>query len=238
MFMTLDLVGAVGMTLSAAVVVVALSIAFGDTPAGRIRLAAAFGLWFVAVVALAASEVFHYTHPIGVQGLGVAVVLPVIVLAVVALRDQSFRHRLETTPLSLFIGINVIRVLGVLFVLLYLDGRLPAPFAPLAGWGDIITGVAAVPVAWLAQRYGRGARVPILIWNVFGIADLIDAIGLGVISSPGPLHLISAEPGSAIMATLPWMLIPAFLVPLLFATHLAVFYQLRRLGDPQLIAKQ
>ena len=118
------------------------------------------------------------------------------------------------------------RVLGVMFVLLYLGGRLPAPFAPVAGWGDIIVGVTAMPVAWLAHGRGRDARPEILVWNIFGLADLIAAIALGVISSPGPLHLIAPEPGSAIMATLPWMLIPGFLVPLLASTHLAVFYRL------------
>jgi hypothetical protein len=81
-------------------------------------------------------------------------------------------------------------------------------------------------VAWVAHERGREARSTILVWNVFGLADLIAAIGLGVISSPGPLHLIVPEPGSAIMATLPWMLIPAFLVPLLASTHLAIFYRL------------
>jgi hypothetical protein len=58
--------------------------------------------------------------------------------------------------------------------------------------------------------------------------DLVAAVGLGVISSPGPLHLIADEPGSALMTTLPSMLIPAFLVPLLAATHLAVFYHMRK----------
>jgi hypothetical protein len=223
--MTFDLIATVFLTLGAAVAVAALATGFGATPARRIGFAAGLGIWFVVVVALAASEVFHYTHAIGVRGLGAAVVLPIVVLAILALSNRSLKQALDTVPLSLLIGVNVVRVLGVLFVLLYLDGRLPAPFAPIAGWGDIITGVAAAPVAWLALRHGPKARAAILAWNVFGIADLIGAIGLGVISSPGPLHLIAPEPGSAIMATLPWMLIPAFLVPLLFATHLAVFYR-------------
>jgi hypothetical protein len=34
------------------------------------------------------------------------------------------------------------------------------------------------------------------------------------------------EPNASIMSTLPWVLIPCFLVPLLMLTHLAVFYRL------------
>lgn len=226
--MKLDLLAAMELTLSAAIVVSALAIGFGDTAVRRIRLGAGLGVWFVVVVALAATEAFHYQGRIGVSGLGLAVVLPIVILSVTVLRSAALRQALNTIPLSLLIGVNVVRVLGVMFVLLYLGGRLPAPFAPVAGWGDIIVGVTAMPVAWLAHRRGRDARSAILVWNIFGMADLIAAVALGVISSPGPLHLIAAEPGSAIMATLPWMLIPAFLVPLLASTHLAVFYRLRR----------
>jgi hypothetical protein len=226
--MKLDLLAAMELTLSAVIVVSALAIGFGDTAVRRIRLGAGLGAWFVVVVALAATEAFHYQGRIGVSGLGLAVVLPIVILSVTVLRSAALRQALDTIPLSLLIGVNVVRVLGVMFVLLYLGGRLPAPFAPVAGWGDIIVGVTAMPVAWLAHRRGRDARSAILVWNIFGMADLIAAVALGVISSPGPLHLIAPEPGSAIMATLPWMLIPAFLVPLLASTHLAVFYRLRR----------
>jgi hypothetical protein len=34
------------------------------------------------------------------------------------------------------------------------------------------------------------------------------------------------EPNGSIMATLPWVLIPCFLVPLFMLSHLAVFYRL------------
>jgi hypothetical protein len=206
----------------------ALAIGFGDTAVRRIRLAAGLSVWFVVVAALAVTEAFHYQRGIGVLGLGLAVVLPIAILSLTVLRSAQLRQALDTIPVSLLIGVNVVRVLGVMFLLLYLAGRLPAPFAPVAGWGDIIVGGTALPIAWLAHRRGRDARSAIFVWNVFGLADLIAAIGLGVISSPGPLQLIAPEPGSAIMAMLPWMLIPAFLVPLLASTHLAVFYRLRR----------
>ncbi len=134
----------------------------------------------------------------------------------------------STRFLPLLIGVNALRLLGVMFVLLHFAGRLPAPFAPAAGWGDIIAGATALPVAWLAHRRGGDARSVVLAWNVFGLADLIDAVALGVASSPGPLHLLASDPRMALMSGLPWLLIPAFLVPLLALTHLAVFYRLRR----------
>jgi hypothetical protein len=153
---------------------------------------------------------------------------PVVASVVAARRSAGFRRALDYMPVSWLVGVNFIRVEGVNFLLLQAAHRLPAPFAPLAGYGDIIVGLAALPVAaWLAAR-GPAARPVVLVWNVLGLLDLIDAIGLAVISSPGPLHLISAEPGMALMGTLPWLLIPGFLVPLLAMTHLAVFARVVR----------
>src|SRR5207249_4029095 len=93
-------------------------------------------------------------------------------------------------------------------------------------WGDVIVGLTAGPVAWLAYKDAALARPAILLWNTFGLADLIAAVGLGTLSAPGPLRLIFSDPGTDIMTTLPWLLVPGFLVPLLASTHLAVFYRL------------
>ena len=49
---------------------------------------------------------------------------------------------------------------------------------------------------------------------------------LGATSSPGPARLFFGEPSAAIMTTLPWLLIPGFLVPLLFAVHIGIHVRL------------
>lgn len=224
--MQFDLLAAIELTACAAIAISVLAIGFGTDTAGRVRIAAGLALWFIFVTLMAATEVLTYPHGIGVPGLGVAVILPVVLLSILVLRSPSLQQALRTIPLSMLIGVNAIRILGVTFLILYAAGRLPAPFALVAGWGDIAVGLAAIPVAWLVHKKGAGARVVVLIWNTFGLLDLVAAVGLGAISSPGPLRLIFAEPGSAIMTTLPWLLIPGFLVPLLASTHLAVFYRL------------
>jgi hypothetical protein len=160
--------------------------------------------------------------------LGIAVALPIAVLCFVVAHVKSLREGFRRVPLWLLVGVHTVRVLGISFIILYAAGRLPAPFAPVAGWGDIFVGATALPAAWLAYRRPAMARPTLWIWNVIGLADLIAAIGLGVISSPGPQRLIFAEPSSAIMTTLPWLLIPGFLVPLLFAVHIGIFIRLAK----------
>ena len=226
--MNIDLIGSVTLTASAAIMIAALSIGFGSTAMVRTRIAAWLTAWFVFVVILAATRALYYEGGLGAPGLGVAVALPIAVLCIVVARTQALREEFHRVPLWLLVGVHVVRLLGISFIILYTAGRLPAPFASAAGWGDIFVGATALPVAWFAYRRPTNVRSMIWIWNVIGIADLINAVGLGVISSPGPQRLIFVEPSSAIMATLPWLLIPGFLVPLLFAVHIGILIRLAK----------
>jgi hypothetical protein len=226
---TFDLIGGIELTMSAAVLIAALSIVMGQRTAQRVTYSAILAGWFVVVVILAAAGALQYEHGIGTPGVGLAVVVPIGLMWLALMRVRSLRDKLDHAPLATVVGVHVVRVLGVSFLILRASHRLPAPFAPVAGWGDIITGIAAIPVAWLVYRQAQGWRGALIAWNLFGLADLVAAVSLGVLSSPGPLRRIFAEPGTGLMSTLPWLLIPGFIVPLLAMTHLAIFYRLSRM---------
>jgi hypothetical protein len=106
-------------------------------------------------------------------------------------------------------------------------GRLGGLFPQSAGWGDILVGALAIPVALLATRR-PASDLRILAWNALGALDLVTAVTLGVVSANGsPLQLIHAGAGSAAIQTLPWSLIPTVLVPLFLIGHGIVFAQAR-----------
>ena len=221
-----DLIGAVELTASAAIVIAALASAFGHDAARRIRVAAWLSVWFVLVVILAATRALYYEHGLGTPGLGFAVVLPIVILFLAVARAKSLREAFHRVPVPLLVSVHTVRVLGISFVVLYAAGRLPAPFAPVAGWGDIFVGATAPLVAWIVYRRASNFRQVLWVWNVIGALDLIAAVFLGATSSPGPARLFFGEPSAAIMTTLPWLLIPGFLVPLLFAVHIGIFLRL------------
>jgi hypothetical protein len=221
--MTFDLFSTIVLTASATVVVATFVALFGSSLTSRISIGAAMSLWFMGVLRLAASG--NIATPL----LGAAVLTPIAVLSLVGFGTSVGRARLQSAPLPAMIALNVIRLLGVLFVLLYSAKRLPAPFAPVAGWGDIAAGAAALPVAlWLTRRPDT-ARGAVLFWNSFGLADLVAAVTLGTLSAPGPSRVLFEAPGSGLMSSVPWILIPCFLVPSLSFVHLVVFYQTLRM---------
>ncbi|MEO8525746.1 MAG: hypothetical protein ABI460_13565 [Caldimonas sp.] len=222
----LDLISAIVLTAVAAIVAVVVVLTFGATRRERIGLAVGLATWLLAVVAAGATRLLYYDGGLGVPGLAIAIVLPIALLCAVAFGTRRGRERVAVAPLSALVGVQAVRVVGVFFVLLHAAGRLPAPFAPTAGWGDIAVGLLALPVAGLAARQAVSARGAVLALTLFGIADLVAAVGLGATSSPGPVRIFFDEPSSALMTTLPWILIPCLLVPALMALHLVVLVKL------------
>jgi hypothetical protein len=227
----LDLVGTFLLTGIAALAIGLPALWYARAPGG-LGLLAAHILWFAAVVALAASGALNWGLELGAPVFGLAIVIPIVVLLILATLVPTTRRALLAIPLPVVIGVHAIRILGFLFLLLFVAGRVSAPFAPTAGWGDIVAGATAVPVAWALASRAASVRWLVLVWNSFGLLDFIAASGLGMTSAPGsPLQLFFDAPGSTTMTTLPWAIIPVFLVPQLLLGHLAVYRRLGGLAD-------
>jgi hypothetical protein len=224
----LETLSTIAETMGASIVVAFLSHALARTALGRLKVAGALAAWFALVLAIGATGALDPERGIGVPGLALTVALPVAALAGAFFSQSPIRDAMLAIPLPALVAVNAIRILGVIFVALHAAGELPAPFAPSAGWGDILVGAAALPVAWSMLRFGARARPLALLWNVIGIADLVNAVALGALSAPGPLQAFAGPPTSALMTTLPWLIIPGFLVPALMFIHIVIFYRLAK----------
>src|SRR5215469_4463933 len=224
----LDVIGALVFgAINMAFLVVLIGLA-AIRPASKVLAFAIAGAWISIIVTMAA---------LGGFGPGIAGPFPTPVIAfmvvVVAglaawLAWPAFRRAVFSIPLVALVGINGVRVAGVFFLILHAQGRLAAPFAPSAGWGDIIAGAGAIPLAALLVWKGAAPRGLLRVWNAIGALDLIVAVSLGALSATGtPFRVFTEAPSTAAMGTLPWVLIPAFLVPVFLLSHLAIAVRLR-----------
>ena len=198
--------------------------------ARRLGWAAIAGAWVGLASGLGAAGKLAFFPGNPVPLVGVLFAVPLLTVGALALRYAKVRSTLLAIPMPLLIGLNALRVLGVLFLLLAAAGRLSGPFPYSAGWGDIITGAFAIP---LALRVARSQKLPVAavrLWSIFGALDLIAAVGLGISSAAGsPLQLIHAGVGSQAMQYLPFCLVPTVLVPFYLITHAIIAAQLRAL---------
>ncbi len=148
------------------------------------------------------------------------------------------RNALLSVPLPALVAVHAGRVGGLFFLILYFDGRLSAPFAPAAAVGDMITGaVALVLVPALALGFELRS-LWLKVWNAFGALDLVVAVTLAVLSAPGtPFRVFTEGPGTQIMGMLPWIFVPAMLVPIDFLVHFTIAAKLKSVpGATQVLA--
>src|SRR5262244_106787 len=154
--------------------------------------------------------------------------IPLAVAAIALWRSESIARLVSAIPLHWLVAAQIYRVAGGIFLVLWADGRLPWQFALPAGIGDVTTGVVAIVVAALLARNAVGAHRATYAWCLFGIADLVVAITMGAMTSPGRAHLLAFEAPNLLVTSYPLVMVPTFAVPLALMLHGLVLWRLRR----------
>jgi hypothetical protein len=111
---------------------------------------------------------------------------------------------------------------------LFVAGSLPVIMTFEGRNVDILVGLTAPLVAWLC--FGRRKWSPrvALWWNVAGILILLNVVLHAQLAAPTPYQRIVTSPPPTLIAELPWIWLPAFLVPLAWALHALSIRQLLR----------
>jgi len=225
--MSIVLLGVVIVALTAAVVVAIFLVlwrARSSPRQSRIAVASAVVLagWAVVTTLLARRGSFQPPDLSSPPPIAIALGLALAVLAVCLLISPSLRGLL--TNQRHVILINLWRLVGVVFLVLMANGQMPALWALPAGIGDVIVAATA---PWIARQLDTSeGRRRAIIFNLFGMADLVVAVGLGVMTSPGPAHVFHTTPTSELVTRFPLALVPTFLVPLAFILHVVSMWQL------------
>jgi len=222
----LDFLGTVATSALMVFVVGTFAVCMNAPRGAKLVFLAGAGLWIGLCAASALAGWHAITKPVPVIGLFVAAPL---VAAAIAAAWPAARAAMLSVPMPVLIGVNAGRIFAVLFLLLLAQGRLGGPFPYFAAGGDIITGVAALFVMRLAAD-PRQHRAAIAAWDLFGAADLVLAITLGVTSAENALQVFSATPGSEAMQHAPWSFVPTVLVPFYLVMHAIVWAQLRKVS--------
>jgi len=165
--------------------------------------AAVAAAWLVGVFLLGAAGAFRSEGPRIPLALAATLVLGYLLLL-----SPTFRRIVAAVPQHWLIAIQTFRILGGVFLVRYFAGELPGLFALPAGIGDVATGLLApfVAYAWYRGKpYARGAAIA---WNLFGMADLVNAVVLGVLTGGGAGGIV-----------FPIVLVPVYAVPRALLLH-------------------
>ena len=191
-----------------------------------LAIAVPFTAWLALVWGLALADAFR-PRP-GLPALPIAIFLPVLIGAPLLLGSRRIGALLDASPAAWLVGLQVYRLFGGIFLVAWSRGAISGVFALPAGTGDVIVGVLALPVAYLLAAGAPAARRLAILWNMLGLVDFAIAVGIGILSAPGPLQVIVPDPPNAELGSFPTVMIPAFAVPSSILLHALSLRQLRR----------
>jgi hypothetical protein len=188
-----------------------------------------YTLWFALVWSAAIHGVFHLSAVAPtVPWLPLAIFVPVLVGVPLMLLSRRLAQVLDVMPAAWLVALQFYRVFGGWVLAAWLHGAVPGVFALPAGTGDMLTGLLAVPAAIaVASGTAQGRRAAIA-WNLFGLADFVLAVTLGLLTAPGRFHLIVTSVPSISAGNYPDVLTPAFVVPSSILLHALSLRQLMR----------
>jgi len=169
-------------------------------------------LWFLVALGLGATGGVASWRPPMPQVVLVGLTVLLLVAFVALARFRRWLRALDLRWLVALVGIYFL-------VVYYRDGALPRAFAVPGGWGDIIVATLAFGLLAAAGEL-EPKRWLVGLWNTLGLIDI-----LFVVATASRLALADPDSLNALLR-LPLSLLPTFLVPLIIADHVVVFWRI------------
>lgn len=197
--------------------------AFTSTTTKILSFLIPFWLLFQGVLAITG---FYEKANVMPPRLPVFAVLPFLI-TIVLLFIFSRKDLIERLPLKTLTLLHVIRI-PVELVLLWLfqAGLIPELMTFEGRNFDILSGITAPVVAWLAFRGGKVNRPLLIAWNIFALLLLINIVVHAFLSLQTPFQQFAFEQPNRGVLYFPFIWLPSIVVPIVLFSHLASFWQL------------
>lgn len=155
-----------------------------------------------------------------------AVIAPPIVVIAALFLIPAGRRFLDAMDLKWSILFHTVRILvEINLYWLFLYKQVPALMTFEAGNLDILIGLTA-PLIWWAYSSGKVGRTGLLIWSSIALLSVLNALTRAMLSAPFRWQKFAFDQPTVAILHFPFVLLPAFIVPVAILCHLAVFRKL------------
>ena len=152
----------------------------------------------------------------------VVTTLPLLLFYLFYISNTSFyKSLLGQIPLSALVRVHIFRLIGGFFLILFFLEQLPKTFAFIAGLGDIITAIGSLFVARTLEKKKPFSKKLTILWNSFGLADILLTSGTAVVLTK--LNMETGSQGVDVLTQFPFCFIPAFAPATIIFLHISVF---------------
>lgn len=154
---------------------------------------------------------------------GIAPAILVVIIYLIFFRP-SF---IEKLPIKTLTMLHIVRI-PVEFTLywLFIAGQVPEMMTFAGRNFDILSGIAAPIVFWLAFRGGETRRGVLIGFNVLGLLLLANIVSIAALSLPSPLQQLNFDQPNRAVLYFPYVWLPTLVVPIVLFAHLASLVKL------------
>lgn len=153
-------------------------------------------------------------------------VLPAILLIILLFTFYS-KSFVSLLPLKTLTLLSVVRIpVEIVLFLLFQNGQVPQLMTFEGRNFDILSGITAPIVAWLAFRNRKTNRLPLILWNIFALLLLLNIVTNAVLAIPSPIQQIAFDQPNRAVLYFPFVWLPTVVVPIVLFSHLASLWQI------------
>jgi hypothetical protein len=197
-----------------------------DTTAAKVLIFLMnFWIFFQAVFAL--GGFYQNTQTIPPRLLLFAIV-PALLL-IISLFVFARKTFIEPLPLKILTLLHVVRIPVELVLHKLYEHKTIPQIMTYEGWNfDILAGITAPFVFWLAFRGGKTNRALLIVWNVLALLSLVNIVTIAVRYLDSPINSVAFELQNRGVLYFPFIWLPAIVVPIVLFCHLASLWKLFR----------
>lgn len=202
--------------------------AFSSKPTQILNFLLPFWLIFQAVLSLGGFYLQTDSFP---PRIFLFVLLPGI-LTIILLFVFARQHFISRLPLKTLTWIHVVRIPVEIVLWMLFNAKLVPQLMTFEGRNfDILAGITAPFVAWLAFRGGTINRTLLLVWNILAFLLLVNILVNAILSIPSPIQKFAFDQPNTGVLYFPFIWLPSIIVPIVLFSHLASFWQLLKPSD-------
>ncbi len=183
-------------------------------------------IWLVGVSVLASQGFFSDFSTLPPK-ITLTLMPPMIIWLVITIRSKTLKLILDKIPPHWIIGLQSFRIFVELILWKqFLEGLTPIQMTFEGRNFDVLVGLSAPIIAYLYAKKGRAFRKVAIIWNIAGMALLLNILVVAILSFPTKFRYFMNEPANTLVAEFPVILLPAFLVMIAYTMH---YFSLKQL---------
>lgn len=182
-------------------------------------------VWIIFQAVLALGEFYLSTRTVPPR-LPFFAVFPALILIILlfVFARANFVSSISLKTLTL---LHVIRIpVEIVLLWLFQNGQVPQLMTFEGRNFDILSGLTAPLIYWLAFRNGKTNRPLLIVWNIFALLLLINIVVNAILSVPTPFQQFAFDQPNLAILYFPFIWLPSFIVPVVLFSHLASLWKL------------